>query len=94
MSHSPLEWLVAHLERRPGVTVRSNRTLVHAQMRGRQPVYVRWSSAKEAFFWWSGSNHDELLMADPALVAEQVMMRLEAPPEPWPEAKPWWAYVR
>lgn len=93
MKGSPLAWLEAHLEKRPGVTVYSNGELVHAQMRGKQAVYIGWNARAETFAWSRGecrAGEGEPLMADPTLAAEQVVMLLEAPPEPWLKPKPWW----
>jgi hypothetical protein len=89
----PLEWLEAHLERRPGVTVFGNGELVQAVMRGKQAVYVGWNAAAGTFAWSRGerpAGEGERLAAGPARAAEQVVMLLEAPPEPWYDPAPWW----
>lgn len=97
MRGHPLAWLAEHLEARPGVTVYGNGEIVQAIMRGKPAVYIGWNSAAETFAWNRGERRPgegEQLMADPTLAAEQVVMLLEAPVEPWYDPKPWWADVR
>lgn len=94
MKGHPLALLEAHLENRPGVTVYGNGELVQAIMRGKPAVYIGWN---ETFVWSRGelrAGDGEPLMSDPALAAEQVVMLLEAPVEPWFDPKPWWLDVR
>lgn len=93
MKGHPLAWLEAHLEKRPGVTVYGNGALVHAQMRGKQAVYIGWNAEAGTFAWSRGerrAGEGELLMADPTLAAEQIVKLLEADPEPWYAPTPWW----
>lgn len=76
---SPLDALWAHLRVRPGVSVRRDGDFVAAVMRGKPTVTVVWKERAGGFVIYSGSEHGRVLGVEPPLVAEAVMMRLEAP---------------